>query len=148
MLYEPEQDSRRFGVIVRHAPLKKTWGAWLPDHNLILIADGLTPAQERCTLAHHLEHYLAGHDLGCGTGPHADDPSVRAAFGIGTLLQERRADAESARKLLPSLDEIPTTAQGVEQLARQLGVTPHVVRTRIASEDRSSKWPGTSKTGG
>ncbi len=121
---------RQLGVRVVHAELRRTWGAWLPQHQIIVLTSGLTPVQERCTLAHEVEHALAGHTHGCGIGPYAELPQTRAAFTGATLCQEVAADQSAARKLVPLL-ALFRARQRDDLTASALGVTERVLTTRL-----------------
>jgi Zn-dependent peptidase ImmA (M78 family) len=116
---------------------------------MIIIAQDLTSLQERSTVAHHLEHALAGDETGCGTGPYAD--AARGGFSLATILQDRRADRRAARKLLPAtaLRETPTGME-LADAAEHLAVTEHMLRVRMADlSGEGSLWlPATSKIAG
>lgn len=62
-------------------------GGWFPEHDLILLAPGLHPVEQRCTLAHELGHATHGHHAGTSGWLHAR--------------QERQADQFAATLLIP-----------------------------------------------
>lgn len=51
------------GITVRTTPLPHQYlGFWHPDTSSIWVADHLTYAEQRCAIAHELEHARLGHD--------------------------------------------------------------------------------------
>lgn len=142
MSYSPMRVLDELGIPVVRVHLRDTWGAWSPLHRKIVIASGLTLRQERCVLAHETEHALAD-DLGCGVGLDASHPLV--------IPQERRADIEAARKLIP-ISDLAAAAQWADDIraaAEELDVTERMLRVRL--HDLSGEgwpWPATSKIAG
>ncbi|MFD6180127.1 ImmA/IrrE family metallo-endopeptidase [Streptomyces goshikiensis] len=133
-------DDLRIPVVRVH--LRDTWGAWSPLHRKIVIAAGLSAAQELCVLAHEVEHALAD-DLGCGVGLDAAHPL--------SLPQERRADLLAARKLIAISDlaAVAQWADDVRTAAAELGVTERMLRVRLHDLNGEGwPWPATSKTAG
>lgn len=135
--YSPGEILDRLGVPVIRTWLRDTWGAWSAEHGKVVVASGLSAIQERCVLAHELEHVLAG-DTGCATGALA-------------ARQERRADREAARKLIAISDlcAVAQWADDVRVAAVELRVTERLLRVRLNELDGEGwPWPGTSKTAG
>ncbi|MFJ3839404.1 ImmA/IrrE family metallo-endopeptidase [Streptomyces sp. NPDC090054] len=133
-------DDLRIPVVRVH--LRDTWGAWSPLHRKIVVATGLSAAQELCVLAHEVEHALAD-DLGCGVGLNAAHPLA--------LPQERRADLLAARKLIAISDlaAIAQWADDVRTAADELGVTERMLRVRLHDLNGEGwPWPATLKTAG
>ncbi|MCZ4100543.1 hypothetical protein G3I60_42440 [Streptomyces sp. SID13666] len=128
MPYSPAALLDEMHIPVIREWLRDTWGAWSPVHRKIVIAAGLSPVQERCVLAHELEHVLSD-DAACG-------------FGVLSIHQERRADIEAARKLvaISDLAEAAGWAPDVRTAAAGLGVTERILRIRL-HDLRGEGWP-------
>lgn len=136
------------GVHIRYVLLRDTWGAWIPQHHMIVLAVGLTAIQERCTLAHHIEHAIAGHGP-CGTGPYADLLRSGGALGRLTAAQDSIADHAAARKLLTGVDLRPVAqCTDLFTAAFRLGVTEHMLSLRLEDARKEGAWPGTLRTAG
>ncbi|MGW7688928.1 ImmA/IrrE family metallo-endopeptidase [Streptomyces asiaticus] len=150
MSYEPTRACREFGIPVERMRLRDTWGAWIPNRRLIILTTGLSPAEERCVLAHQVEHALVADTAGCGIGPYAN--SVRHQFSSLTIRQERRADREAARKLIPDshVAAVARWARGnICVAAEKLGVTEGMLRVRLDDTGEAWPWPqATSKIAG
>ena len=126
--YAPDAALEQLDVTVTRIWLRDTWGAWSRNRRRIFIASGLTPVQERCVLAHEVEHVLAG-DAGCSNMAVA-------------VRQERRADVEAARKLI-GISDLATVAQwapDVYTAAAELGVTERMLRVRL-NDLQGEGWP-------
>ncbi|MDJ1132431.1 ImmA/IrrE family metallo-endopeptidase [Streptomyces iconiensis] len=135
--YSPHHALDLLGVTVIRTWLRDTWGVWSHSRRKIVIASGLSTVQERCVLAHEVEHVLAGHD-GCATG-------------VLAVRQERDADLEAARKLVAISDlcEVAQWADEIRLAAHDLRVTERVLRIRLRDlEGEGWPWPATSKIGG
>jgi Zn-dependent peptidase ImmA (M78 family) len=132
--YNPHAVLEKLGIPVLRQWLRDTWGVWVPKDCVVVVADGLSPVEERCVLAHEIEHIHAG-DTGCGSGP----VNMRA---------EKRADVQAARKLIALSDFCAARqwAETEQQLAAELQVTPWMLRTRAA--DLEGRWLGTSRIAG
>jgi Zn-dependent peptidase ImmA (M78 family) len=138
MLYSPTKVLDHLGIPVVRTWLRDTWACWSPAHRTVVLASGLSPVQERCVLAHEVEHVLAD-DIGCA-GPSA-------------LRMERRADREAARKLIAISDLAPVAqwAPDLRTAAAELRVTERMLQVRLADlEGEGWPWPapGGSKTVG
>ncbi|MCG6499417.1 ImmA/IrrE family metallo-endopeptidase [Kitasatospora sp. A2-31] len=133
--YDPHAALEQMGIPVIRYWLRDTWGAWAPAQRVVIIAKGLSPTEERCVLAHEVEHILAG-DTGCGRGD-----GMRA---------ERRADLRASRKLIALSDFCAARqwATSEAELAAELSVTTWVLRARIADLEGGARWLGTSKIAG
>lgn len=143
MSYEPMDVCAELGIPIRRIRLRDTWGAWVPQYETIVLADGLAPVQERCVLAHELEHALSRDVAGCGCGPYAERPSVRVRFTTLARRQESRADIRAARKLI-EISELAEAAQwyvdDLRGLAAHLRVTERMLRIRLADMPEEG-WP-------
>jgi len=135
--YSPRIILEELGIPIVRLWLRDTWGSWSPAHRTVVLASGLSPVQERCVLAHELEHVLAG-DADCNGGPVA-------------VHQERRADLEAARKLIAISDlcEVAQWAPDVRTAASALQVTERMLRIRLRDlEGEGWPWLAGSKIGG
>lgn len=135
--YSPHHALDLLGIPIIRAWLRDTWAAWVPERRAIVVATGLSSVQERCVLAHELEHALAEHD-GCAEG----DLAAR---------QERDADLEAARKLIAISDlcEVAQWADDIRLAAHELHVTERMLRIRLRDLDGEGwPWPDTSKIAG
>lgn len=93
-------------------------GGWFPEHDLILLAPGLHPVEQRCTLAHELGHATYGHRAGVG--------------GWLQARQERQADRFAATLLVSPIEyELAERLYGHAPglLAQELDVTANIVTT-------------------
>jgi Zn-dependent peptidase ImmA (M78 family) len=100
--YSPWAELAKLGdVIVGFVELDDGRGWWEPDERVILIDRRLDRVARRCTVAHELEHALAGDSACDGT---ADDTYF-------TSMMERRASTRAARKLI-----------GVDDLAEAIAI--------------------------
>lgn len=135
--FSPQAMLEQLGIPVVRCWLRDTWGAWSATYRKIVIADGMSARQERCVLAHELEHVLAGHD-GCAAGPLA-------------VRQERLADLEAARKLIAISDlcAVAKWADDIRLAAHELHVTERMLRIRLRDlEGEGWPWPVGSTTVG
>ncbi len=134
--YDPQAELERLGIPVLREPLRDTWGAWSPRHGVVVVAAGLSATEERCVLAHELEHILAG-DLGCD--------------GLAGQRAEHQADRRAARKLIAVSDFCATRqwASDAWQMAEELGVTVWMLRARFEDLEGGVRWlAATSRIGG
>lgn len=135
--YAPADFLVQIGVRVVRTWLRDTWAAWSAVHGCVVLATGLSLVQERCVLAHEVEHILAG-DLECASRPM-------------TIRQERRADVEAARKLIAISDlaEVAQWAPDPRTAAAELSVTERMLRIRLNDlQGEGWPWPDGSTTGG
>jgi Zn-dependent peptidase ImmA (M78 family) len=135
LAYDPAAELERLGIPVLREWLRDTWGVWSPAHRIVVIADGQTAIEERCVLAHELEHALAG-DRGCG--------------GMAGLRAERLADRRAARKLIAVSDfcRVRQWAPDAWQMAEELQVTVWALRARFEDLEGGARWLGTSRIAG
>lgn len=135
LTYDPAAELEQMGIPVLRRWLRDTWGIWSPEHRAVVVADGLTPIEERCVLAHELEHILVG-DAGCG--------------GAAGLRAERAAEIRAARKLIALSDWARARQWAADEyeLASELNVTTWVLRARHADLQGGAQWLGTSKIAG
>ncbi|WP_062215655.1 ImmA/IrrE family metallo-endopeptidase [Streptomyces sp. NBRC 109706] len=137
--YSPAQILDQLGIPVMRVWLRDTWGAWSPYYRKVVVASGLSPVQERCVLAHELEHVLA------------DDADCVGTVGPTAIHQERYADRQAARKLIAISDLAPVAqwAEDVRTAAAELQVTERMLRIRLHDLDGEGwPWPATSRTAG
>lgn len=137
LLYNPEITLDRLGIAVVRTWLRDTWAAWSAAQCTIVLASGLTRIQERCILAHEVEHVAAG-DIDCSGRP----LSVR---------QEIRADVRAARKLIAISDlaEIAQWADDAPSAAAELNVTERMLQVRLNDlAGEGWPWPAGSKIAG
>lgn len=127
--YRPSLALEYLGIRVVRTWLRDTWGAWSRDPgDVVVIASGLSVVQERCVLAHELEHVIADDDQ-CGSH-------------ITSVRQERRADIEAARKLvaISDLAEVAQWAPDVHSAADELHVTERMLQVRL-NDLKGEGWP-------
>jgi Zn-dependent peptidase ImmA (M78 family) len=126
--YAPAVILEQLGIAVVRTWLRDTWGAWSREHRSVVVASGLSPVQERCVLAHELEHVLAD-DGDCGDR-------------IASVRQERRADLEAARKLvaISDLAEVAQWTSDLHTAAAELQVTERLLEVRL-NDLRGEGWP-------
>lgn len=126
--YAPAVILEELGIPVVRTWLRDTWGAWSREKRSIVIASGLSPIQERCVLAHELEHALAD-DGECGNW-------------LASIRQERRADKEAARKLvaISDLAEVAQWTTDLHSAAAELQVTERLLEVRL-DDLRGEGWP-------
>lgn len=127
--YAPALALEHLGIRVVHTWLRDTWGAWSRERSdVVVVASGLSVVQERCVLAHELEHVLAD-DTECGGH-------------IASIRQERRADLEAARKLvaISDLAQVAQWAPDVQSAACELQVTERILTVRL-NDLRGEGWP-------
>lgn len=139
--YDPWEAAEELGLHIRYAPLRDSWSWWLNEDRLVILADRLTQVQERCALAHEVEHALRK-DTECrNTSP---------VEHVWARRQEVHADEAAARKLIPAVDlEVALNwATSREEAAHDLDVTEHMLRVRLRIRRRELEWLDTSKTDG
>lgn len=126
--YAPAVILDELGIIVIRTWLRDTWGAWCRDRRRIVIASGLSDVQERCVLAHELEHV------------YADD--AECSNPVERVRQERRADLEAARKLvaISDLAEVAQWAGDPHTAAAELRVTQRLLEVRL-NDLAGEGWP-------
>ncbi|MEU3756728.1 ImmA/IrrE family metallo-endopeptidase [Streptomyces olivoreticuli] len=139
--YSPWDSAEELGLHIRHAPLRDSWAWWVPSRRLIVIADRLTRAEERCALAHEIEHARFG-DTECRR--------TSTAERIWARRQEDRADEAAARKLIPAVDLQSTLhwATSYEEAAQELNVTEHMLRVRLRIRRMELECLDTSRIAG
>ncbi|MFF3310542.1 ImmA/IrrE family metallo-endopeptidase [Streptomyces sp. NPDC002952] len=126
--YAPAAILDDLGIVVIRTWLRDTWGAWCRDRRRIVIASGLSEVQERCVLAHELEHVYAD-----------DDDCISP---VARIRQERRADLEASRKLvaISDLAEVAKWAGDPHTAAAELRVTERLLEVRL-TDLRGEGWP-------
>nr|WP_241265495.1 ImmA/IrrE family metallo-endopeptidase [Streptomyces boncukensis] len=131
--YSPWQEADELGLSIRYAPLTDTYSWWVPSHRLILVADRLTSAQERCALAHEVQHAVNA-DTECRPGLPASATWARR--------QEIRADVAAARKLIHAVDLEDTLrwATSREEAASELDVTVYMLNVRLHLREREQQF--------
>lgn len=137
--YAPADILDQLGIPVVRTWLRDTWGAWSRTAGKIVLATGLSTVQERCVLAHELEHVWAD-DTDCGNR-------------LASVRQERRADIEASRKLIAISDlaEVAQWAPDIYTAASELMVTERLLEIRL-NDLKGEGWPwrfqGGSRTAG
>lgn len=126
--YAPADILDQLGIPVIRTWLRDTWGAWSRKHGSVVVAEGLSAVQERCILAHELEHIWAD-DIDCGNR-------------IASVRQERRADLEASRKLIAISDlaEVAQWAPDTYTAASELMVTERLLEVRL-NDLKGEGWP-------
>lgn len=112
--YDPYAHAAMLGIEVIHRPIRTANGKWYPQHNTIVIREGLRAMIDRATLAHELGHATLGH---------ADDRPKH----------ETQADRIAAENLIRH-DELLELAQWTHHhniIARELGVTGRLLRVYL-----------------
>lgn len=88
---EPHLHAEQLGVPVEYGRLRDgRKGEYRHRESRIVLRPGMSRRQERCTLAHEIQHALAA--------------DVRSVFGLVNARQEARADIRAAQMLI-DLDE-------------------------------------------
>ncbi|MDT0306183.1 ImmA/IrrE family metallo-endopeptidase [Streptomyces sp. DSM 44917] len=139
LAYSPVSVLEQLAIPVVRMWMRDTWAVWCASRRTVILASGLSATQERCILAHEVEHVLIGDD-GCAPGPAA-------------VRQERYADREAARKLIAISDLAPVAqwAPDIRAAAAELNVTERMLRIRLHDLDGEGwPWPtrATSRTAG
>jgi Zn-dependent peptidase ImmA (M78 family) len=136
LAYSPAWVLEQLGIPVVRTWLRDTWGAWVPSRRKVVIASGLSDVQERCVLAHEVEHIIAG------------DGDCNGMVGPVAIHQERYADKEAARKLIAISDlcEVAQWADNIRIAAAELNVTERMVRVRLNDLDGEG-WPWPAQAG-
>ncbi|MDT0451848.1 ImmA/IrrE family metallo-endopeptidase [Streptomyces hesseae] len=140
--YAPLERAQELGLHVRYATLADSWAWWVPSRRLIILSNGLTAVQERCALAHELEHAQRG-DVDCRVIEH---PTART-WG---RRQESRADEAAARRLISTaaLEAAMRWAHSHEEAAQELQVTEHMLRVRLRLYRNDLECPDTLRIAG
>ena len=116
--YSPHGHAELLGLkVVYGKPRLGRKGAWQPDEQVIVIRADLSWRQERCTLAHEIQHALAG-DLPSRFGPRESPQESRADRRAASLLIDANEYAAAERLLGPHPGAI----------ADELDVTLHILR--------------------
>lgn len=120
-MYDPWRDAedRHDDVVIRRAHIAPARGAWVAGPQVILLHDGLTPAERDSVLAHEIAHIDLKHET--SGHPWFDQR------------QERQADQLACVRLvtLEQLARLLQWASCVEEIAVELGVTVDTVRRRV-----------------
>lgn len=131
MGYDPWSDAalRHPGVHIERCDLAPARGAWVAEHRVILLERSMLRPERNCTLAHEVAHIDLAHE---STGLRWFDRR-----------QERDADTTAAIRLLPlgDLAAVLAWALSPEDVARELDVTPRMVRIRLrglSDEDKAT----------
>lgn len=112
--YDPYAHAVTLGIEVIHRPIRTANGKWYPQHNTIVIREGLRAMIDRSTLAHELGHATLGH------------PDDRPKH-------EMQADRVAAENLIhhDELIEIMRWTPHHNIIARELGVTGRILRVYL-----------------
>ncbi|MGW0663975.1 hypothetical protein [Streptodolium elevatio] len=137
-MYDPVDELRGLGVHVRRTDLRTAWAIWVPDKSAVVVAAGLTRVQERCILAHQVQHLITPEPSDADADADAVERERLADLGAA----ERLVDGRSVRKLL-------TVAPGADRAAEALGVTRRVLDTWLHAHYRSkgepTPWPAAER---
>jgi hypothetical protein len=135
--YHPEVTLDRLGIRVVRTWLRDTWAAWSAPQRTVVLASGLSAIQERCILAHEVEHITAG-DIDCSSRPIA-------------VRQEQRADINASRRLI-AISDLAATAQWADDVrlaAAELNVTERMLIVRLKDlAGEGWPWPVGSRIAG
>lgn len=114
--YDPFAHAERLGITVKFSRLRTANGLWLPDHNLILLKEGMRAIHNRVALAHEIGHADLGHE--------DDRPK-----------HEHQADLYAARHLIDParLRELTAWTNDSFRIAHELGVTQRILRAYTAA---------------
>ncbi len=140
-MYDPFGELDRLGVHVRRATLRAAWAVWVPHKRAVVLTTGLTRVQERCVLAHQVEHILAddrcpaGGIPGPAAGWHPDHLDPRG-WDPGTALREHLADRAAAAKLVDggTARRVLAQAEHPARAAELLDITEHMLAVRLAHQ--------------
>ncbi|MFZ4841172.1 ImmA/IrrE family metallo-endopeptidase [Mycetocola saprophilus] len=112
--YNPHEHAQQLGIRVRHQTLGKRYGLWVPRIGMILLRPGMAARHERSVLAHEIAHAEYGHTT-------------------GSRKEERLADVLAARRLIApaAIADAMRWTQELPELAIELGVTEHIVKTYL-----------------
>lgn len=115
--YDPHQHAHSLGVtVVEGRPRLGGWGEYSHASRTITLRSGLSRREARCTLAHELQHAIAG-DIAC-----------RSSWFAARM--ERRADEAAAILLVDPVEyrEAEAMHNGhLPSIAYDLDVTPEVL---------------------
>ncbi|MET4780852.1 ImmA/IrrE family metallo-endopeptidase [Glaciihabitans sp. UYNi722] len=110
-MYDPYDHAETLGIEVVHRRIRTANGLWFPEHNMIVIREGMKAVWDRSTLAHEIAHAALGH---CDDRPKhevmADRYAAENLIDVSELHEVRRWAPDSAR------------------LAHELGVTTRLLR--------------------
>lgn len=112
MEYDPYQHAEDLGIEVIHRPIRTANGLWLPDHNLIVLKEGMRVVWDRSTLAHELGHACHGHR----------DARPKHEVQADRFAARNMIDDDHAADLMRWIPD-------AHKLAAELGVTTRLMRT-------------------
>lgn len=140
-MYDPFGELEGLGVHVRRASLRAAWAVWVPHKRAIVLTTGLSRIEERCVLAHQVEHLLADDRCPAGgvPGPAAGwHPDLGDPRGLdpGTALREHLADRAAAAKLVDGATarRVLARVERPSDAAELLEVTEHMLAVRLAHQ--------------
>jgi Zn-dependent peptidase ImmA (M78 family) len=109
--YDPYEHAEELGIDVIHRKIRTANGLWIPEHNLIVIREGMRVVHDRSTLAHEIAHAVLGH--------HDDRPK-----------HEILADRLAASNMIDLTEclEVMAWAPDSARLANELGVSTRLLR--------------------
>jgi Zn-dependent peptidase ImmA (M78 family) len=139
--YSPHSVLKQLGIRIIRTWLRDTWGLWLPDRHAVVVAEGISEVQERCTLAHEVEHILANDQGACGMKATGSEPE-RAEI-------EHGLDLRASRKLI-AISDLGTVAPkqlSLSETAAELKVTERLLKIRL-TDLKGEAWPDTLKIAG
>lgn len=110
-MYDPYEHAEALGITVIHRNIRTENGRWYPQHNLIVIREGLRRVHDRSALAHEIAHALLGH--------HDDRPKHEVQ--ADRLAAENLIDLDECRELMKWTPDCA-------RLARELDVSTRLAR--------------------
>jgi len=113
-VYDPYEHAFVLDIEVIHRKIRTANAMWLPDHNVIVIRDGMKASYDQCALAHEIGHAALGH---------ADD-SPKNEVLADRYAAERMVEADRCRDLM-------RWAPDIARLALELGVTTRLLRAYL-----------------
>lgn len=111
-MYDPYQHAEDLNIEIIHRPIRTANGLWIPEHNLIVLKQGMRAVWDRSTLAHELGHACLAH---CDDRPKHEVQADR--FAAANMI-----DSERARELMNWVPD-------AHKLAAELEVTTRLLRT-------------------
>jgi Zn-dependent peptidase ImmA (M78 family) len=112
--YDPYAHAAALGIEVIHRPIRTANGRWFPQHNTIVIREGLRAVIDRNTLAHELGHATLGH-----VADSAKNETQADRIAAGNLIQH------------DDLLRVSRWTNHHQTIAKELGVTSRILRVYL-----------------
>ena len=113
-MYDPFEHAERAGIEVLYRNIRTANSCWYPEHNLIVMRQGMRHVQTRSALAHEMGHVTYGHT----------DDRPKHEVQADRWAADMLIDKEQVSTLL---EWVPDSAR----LAAELGVTTRLVRVYL-----------------